>query len=103
MKNDIKIIIIDDEKMIAAAIKRVLEQYNFFCNFYTNSLDGLKSLKETDYAVAILDFLMPTLNGGELLEWIKVNKPQMKVIMITAYIDEYTQQSLRERGADGVI
>lgn len=83
MKN---VAIIDDEKDILDILESFLKRSEKFgISTYTNPVDGLGSVKTGNYDLVLLDVMMPQMNGMDVLKEIKKSKPNVKVIMMTAY------------------
>src|SRR6476646_5402123 len=59
-----KILVIEDEHKIAAAIKRGLEQENYAVDVCYNGDDGLASAEADDYDLVILDRMLPGEKQG---------------------------------------
>lgn len=97
------ILVVDDEKMIANVLERVLRKDGFQVTCAHNGLEALRFLQRDTFNAVMMDMLMPELNGGEVLEWIRAHKPDLKVIMMTAYGDEHTKEELLQRGAAAVV
>jgi DNA-binding NtrC family response regulator len=98
-----KIIVVDDERMIAEAIGRVLSRAGHEVSIFSSSLEALAEMQKSTFDVAILDLLMSELNGEELLDWLTANKPNTKVLIMTAYGDIKLRQILLEKGAKDVL
>ena len=98
-----KILVVDDEKMIADAIGRILTKAGHFVTVVTSGIEALGELKEKEFDLAIMDLLMSELNGEELLDWIMSNKLKTKVLMMTAYGDARLRQQLLDKGASDVL
>ena len=65
-----------------------------------SALELIESIDDrTDYLI-LSDINMPEMNGIELLKEIKKRYPSLKVIMITAYGDEYNFNMAKDLGAD---
>ncbi len=96
------ILVVDDEKEIADVIELYLQndQYNVF-KFYTGQ-EALDFLKNTKVDLAILDIMLPDVDGFQILKQIR-EKYTFPVIMLTAkteYMDKITGLTL---GADDYI
>ena len=96
------ILVVDDEKEIADVVELYLksDQYNIF-KFYTGE-DALACIKNTKIDLAILDVMLPDIDGFEILKKIR-EKYTFPVIMLTAkveYMDKITGLTL---GADDYI
>lgn len=79
------VLVIDDEKTLAALIARTLELEGFKV-FQTNTAkEGLKVLMLEEIHVVLSDVKLPDINGVELVKLIKEKKPYVEVISLTAY------------------
>ncbi len=102
-----QLIVVDDEKDI-----QFLFQQEFRKEIKSGetqilyAFDGKAALKlleslENRYNYVILsDINMPEMTGIELLREIRLRYPSLKVIMITAYADEYNYDLARQNGAE---
>ncbi|WP_270566378.1 response regulator [Clostridium beijerinckii] len=103
MKEEYKILIIDDEEEILLSLKKnlILEGYNVeTCN---DSVKALEMIKNNKFHIVITDIVMPNMNGIDLLKAAKAYDALTQVIMMTGYSTmEITIQSL-EFGANDYI
>ena len=80
------IVIIDDETEILNVLSRFLTRNpNFSVTTYSNPVSALNAMGNTNVDLVLLDIMMPQMNGLEVLEKLKINNPEQKVIMMTAY------------------
>ena len=79
------ILIVDDEQNYLVVLEALLgpEGYEIFTN--SNATDALRLIRDTDLDLVITDMKMPGMNGMELLEECKKIKPDLPVIIMTAY------------------
>lgn len=82
----IKVLIVEDDPMVAQIDKNYIEQLSQFkvvktCN---NGKDALQVLKQEKIDLIILDVYMPKLNGIEFLKEIRKKEIKTDVIMVTA-------------------
>lgn len=80
-----KILIIDDEKNICSAIKGILEDEGYDCDYSLNYADGFRKLQENKFDVLFLDIWLPDIDGIEGLKEIKRHFPEIEVIMISGH------------------
>ena len=91
-----KVLVIDDEKNICLAIKGILEDENYHCEYRLNFADGFKALKEEPFDVVFLDIWLPDRDGTEGLRDIKRYMPEVEVVMISGHGNiENTVDSIR--------
>ena len=51
--------------------------------------------------IVLLDLVMPGMNGIEITEYIKAHYPEIKVLVLTSYVDDEHVISAINKGADG--
>ncbi len=94
-----KVLIIDDEILIAKSIKKVFSQFNFNADYCTDSSIGFSKWIKQRPDIVFLDVLMPKLNGPELLKKLGHQKTG-KVILMSAYTGEFDTEKAKNIGAD---
>ena len=96
------ILVVDDEKEIADVVELYLQndQYKVF-KFY-NGQDALDCINSTKIDLAILDIMLPDIDGFQILKQIR-QKYTFPVIMLTAKGSEYDTVLGLDSGADDFI
>ena len=85
-----KILLVDDEEGIQMLYREELEDDGYeVISAYTGE-EGLQKFKDESPDLVILDIQMPGMNGIETLRQMKMNNPDLPVILSTAY-NEYKQ------------
>ena len=82
MKN---ILIIEDEKEIREGLAELLEDAGFLVDSAENGRQGLEKIGKKDFDIVVTDLIMPVVGGMEVLREIKRIKPQIRVVLITAF------------------
>ncbi|MFZ3169070.1 MAG: response regulator [Candidatus Methanoperedens sp.] len=82
MKN---ILIIEDEKEIREGLAELLEDAGFLVDSAENGRQGLEKIGKKDFDIVVTDLIMPVVGGMEVLREIKRIKPQIHVVLITAF------------------
>ena len=85
MKSNINILVIDDETLILKALERTISDAGYTVKTMDDGEKALKLLSEYDFDIAIVDIKMPGISGMEVLKRAKEIKPELEVIMMTAY------------------
>lgn len=96
------ILIVDDEKEIADVVELYLQNDRYTVFKFYNGKDALECIKNTRIDLAILDIMLPDIDGFQILKQIR-EKYTFPVIMLTAkteYMDRITGLTL---GADDYI
>ena len=80
-----KILVIDDEEGIREGVKRALNDQGFQVFTASSGIDGLEKIKENEYALVLVDMMMPDVNGIDLIVQIHQHNPEIICIIITGY------------------
>ena len=81
-----KILILDDERDILNVIERFLNRRALVdIVTSTNPIEALELIKYGSFDMILTDIMMPEMNGVDVLRQVIKMKPNMKVIMMTAY------------------
>ncbi|HFC47225.1 MAG TPA: response regulator, partial [Dissulfuribacter thermophilus] len=100
----IKILILDDEREILNALKRLLKLDERFEPYVTTDPEkALNILKKENIQVVMSDIVMPEMNGIEFLEKAKEINGLVQVIMMSAYSTVERVLACLERGASDYI
>jgi CheY-like chemotaxis protein len=104
------ILVVDDEPdvevLFRQQFRRELRAGRFTMEFAQSAAAALQSISDAGSATLILilsDINMPGMSGLELLPKAKAARPDVPVIMITAYGDADTKRKALERGADSLL
>ena len=79
-----KIIIIDDELSMCTFLSLALSK-EYSVQYVTTAKDGLELLEKSAFDLILLDLMIGTTNGIDLLKKIRLSHPELPVIMMTAY------------------
>ncbi len=79
-----KILIIEDEKLIADSLKKGLEQHKFSVDTAYNGKDGYLLAQQFEYDVIILDLMLPDIQGEEICQKLRKDKINTYILMLTA-------------------
>jgi type II secretory ATPase GspE/PulE/Tfp pilus assembly ATPase PilB-like protein/DNA-binding response OmpR family regulator len=82
-----QVLLVDDEKNVLSALRRVFRQENYKILVAENGDEALKILEKETCQLMISDYMMPKMNGAELLRKAKKLYPDMIRIMLTGHAD----------------
>ena len=99
-----KIILVDDHHIVRQGLEFLLstvEDIEVVQGFAEGKLflDYLENNEQPD--IVLLDLVMPDMNGIEITEYLKNNYPNIKILVLTSYVDDEHVISALEKGADG--
>jgi DNA-binding response OmpR family regulator len=97
-----RILIIDDDPELCALIVRFLAAEGFETDRANNANDGIAKALSGDYALIMLDVMMPDINGFDVLRRVRAHS-QMPVVMLTARGDTLDRVLGLEMGADDYL
>ena len=99
MKCSASVMVVDDEAMNSAILKRRLDRKGFNVEAATNGQEALDAVVADPFPDLILmDLMMPVMDGWEATKRIKEQFPLVKVIAVSAKADE--EYSYKEKGFD---
>ena len=81
------VLIVDDDQDIRLLLDRFLSKNNFVTKTASNGEEASQLLREQKFDLVVCDFKLPDLNGLELIQRIKILRPQAAIIVITGYSD----------------
>ena len=106
----ILVLVVDDEPDVEALFRqqfrRDLRAQRFVMEFASSATDALTrvvSAVEESLILILSDINMPGMTGLEMLPKVKEMRPDVPVIMITAYGDADTKRKALEKGASGLL
>ena len=106
----ILVLVVDDEpdveELFRQQFRRDLRAQRFTMDFASSAADALArvaSILDQPLILILSDINMPGMTGLEMLPKVKEMRPDVPVIMITAYGDPDTKRKAIEGGADGLL
>ena len=105
MMEKIKVMLVDDQKLVLDGIKTILNFSPLLTVVETseNGLDALEKIENKDIDVVLMDIRMPKMNGVDATKKIKEIKPDVKILVLTTFDDdEYIIKAL-SYGASGYL
>ena len=97
-----RILVLDDEKEIADLVTLYLKNEGYQVHEFYDSEDALRFIKDNPVDLAMLDIMMPKINGFEICKIIR-EKYTFPVIMLTAKIEDMDKIQGLSLGADDYI
>jgi DNA-binding NarL/FixJ family response regulator len=101
----IEVVLADDHKMIRSALRSLLEKESDIA-VVGEAADGVALLElvaRTEPEIAVVDVGMPVMNGIEATKRLIAERPDMKVIALTAYSDKRFVLEMLNAGAKGYL
>ncbi len=99
-KGDEHILLVDDEKAVAEAERRMLAHLGYTVTAKTNSAEALEIFRSQpdSYDLVITDMTMPHLTGDKLARELMRIRPEIPVILCTGYDKRLTLENAKALG-----
>jgi DNA-binding NtrC family response regulator len=83
------VLIVDDEEMVIASLKAFLQlETDFNVHTFTDPEDAARFVERNQVDVAVSDYLMPKMNGIQLLARLKELQPEASRVLLTGHADK---------------
>lgn len=93
------ILVVDDDFSIRETLKGVLEDKGYMVSAAEDGLAAIEMARKTHFDMAIIDVIMPEIDGFQTLDEIKKIDPETKVIMMTGHDVEHFVEKAISLGA----
>jgi DNA-binding NtrC family response regulator len=93
------VLVIDDEPVVRAGVRRVLEANGWRVATADDAASGLDHPTVADCRLVICDLMLPDRSGTEVLHELSIRRPDLPVVLITGYATPDLAARAREAGA----
>jgi formate/nitrite transporter len=94
-----KILVIDDEEIVLKSCRRIFEAEGFDVVTTNNPHEGLQLASDTSFDVILVDWMMPGLDGMDVVEELDRRSPNSAMVMISGYPTVGRATEAMKRGA----
>jgi two-component system response regulator QseB len=98
-----KLLIIEDDFMIAESTMTLLKQHQYDVEWVNNGLDGLKKLNQQKFDLVLLDLGLPQMDGMQVLKLIRQQMAALPVLIISARDQLQNRVDGLNQGADDYL
>jgi DNA-binding response OmpR family regulator len=99
----VRVLVVDDEKRLAAALRSGLEAEGFAVDIALTGDDGLWLATENTYDAIILDIMLPGISGYEVCARLREAGNWTPILMLTAKDGEWDEAEALDTGADDYL
>jgi DNA-binding response OmpR family regulator len=99
----VRVLVVEDERRLAAAVKRGLQAEGFAVDLAHNGNDGLHLAREGGYDAVVLDVMLPGLSGYRVCERLRAEENWVPILILSAKDGEYDQADGLDLGADDYL
>ena len=98
-----RVLVVEDEKRLAAGLRKGLEAECFAVDVALDGSDGLWMAREHPYDAIVLDILLPGTNGYKLCATLRQEGVWTPILMLTAKGGEWDEVEALDTGADDYL
>ena len=98
-----RLLLVDDEERLAAAMKRGLVREGFVVDTASDGEEGLRLAEENEYDAIILDIMLPKRNGYQVCADLREAGIWTPILMLTAKHGEHDHAEALDTGADDFL
>jgi DNA-binding response OmpR family regulator len=98
-----RVLVVEDEKGLAAGLKRGLEADGFATDVAFDGTDGLWMAREHPYDAIVLDIMLPGMNGYKVCSTLREEGVWTPILMLTAKDGEFDEAEALDTGADDYV
>jgi DNA-binding NarL/FixJ family response regulator len=101
----VTVLIVDDNAQFRALLREVVAEEPDL-HVVGEAADGAEAMRlaqELRPEFLLLDFVMPRVNGLEVLRWSRAEHPEIKVIIVTVHVEDAYRQAAEASGADAFL
>lgn len=94
-----KVMVVDDDPFVLESTVRILQEFDFIVEAYSDGFEALKRLQEERVDVLLSDIKMPKITGIELLQRVRAIDQELPVILVTGYAEVDSAIAAVQQGA----
>jgi CheY-like chemotaxis protein len=98
-----KVLVVDDDPVVAKSFNRVLSGKGYAVITASNGQEALNKLEAEDYDVVFTDIKMPGMSGLEMAEQVKQRRPWLPVVIVTGYGSPDNEARAEAAGVSGFL
>jgi two-component system, OmpR family, response regulator len=99
----VRVLVVEDEKRLAAGLKKGLEAEGFATDVALDGTDGLWMAREHPYDALVLDIMLPGINGYKVCSTLREEGVWTPILMLTAKEGELDEAEALDTGADDYL
>src|SRR6476659_2256296 len=93
------VLVVDDDRANLESVARIFQKEGVATLTATSGQEAMDLLRRPEVAVLVTDLMMPVMDGGELLRAARAIRPDVEVVLMTAYGTVETAVAAMKDGA----
>ncbi len=82
---EVRILVLDDDTSVCRVIQAAMAPNGFRVDVVSDPAQMEPALQARTYHIILLDYVIPSLESEQVLEWIRQYQPEASIIVVTAY------------------
>ncbi len=107
MNRDVRILIVDDHKMVRDGIRSMLEfqesKFKFFINEAGDGEEGVEIATKNPFDIIMMDYQLPGIDGADAARLILEKKPDAKILALSNYNEYMYIDRMIKTGVKGFV
>jgi DNA-binding NtrC family response regulator len=95
----VKILVVDDDAIVIASCRRILEAEGFEVTTVRSAAEALETVRKDTFDLLLIDVKMPKHDGPFLMREIKKDLPQVPILVMSGYPTPETIADVMQAGA----
>jgi FixJ family two-component response regulator len=95
--------VVDDDSRIRESIESLLDSAGYNASLFRSAEEFLQSAEAAETTCLITDVRMPGMDGLELQRRVRLKRPRLPIIFISAHCDDEIRQRALDQGAIGFL
>ena len=97
------VLVVDDDVLLLDTLQQGLSLRGYLCETAVDASIALRHINRQYFHSTVIDISLPDMNGLQLTEKVKKLNPDIAVIIMTGFIDDFSYQDAMEAGAADFI
>lgn len=93
------ILLIEDEPRLLRNLQFLLQNEGYWVMATHDGVEGIKQIEAQAFDLVITDLVMPGIDGLQVLDYLKIHRPDTVVVAVTGYISSESAMEALHRGA----
>lgn len=77
-----RVLVVDDEPAIRALVTKIVERAGFPVDSARDGADAIEKLEHHEYAVVVLDLMMPNIDGFGLIDYLRKRRNERPAVIV---------------------
>src|SRR5215212_8746059 len=79
-----RVLVVDDEPAIRALVAKIVERAGFPVDSARDGADAIEKLESREYAVVVVDLMMPVVDGFGLIDYLKHRSNERPAVIVVS-------------------